>query len=165
MVNRDREMVIGAIELVVCAMEMVNRATEMVVFVIVTDRHRSSSKIIDYTIDNNSSDEDSDEENIENSISDVLNDEDQLSPNNTDDEEEEQDNVIATDVPHAVQNKFNGRRIYDKINPQQSKKYFRIRIGSSYKFIHKQTSCWLLTTDKQRLSSDRLIRVRKKELK
>ncbi|CAF2214174.1 unnamed protein product [Rotaria magnacalcarata] len=151
MVNRDREMVIGAIELVVCAMEMVNRATEMVVFVIVTDRH--------------SSDEDSDEENIANSISDVLNDEDQLSPNNTDDEEEEQDNVIATDVPHAVQNKFNGRRIYDKINPQQSKKYFRIRIGSSYKFIHKQTSCWLLTTDKQRLSSDRLIRVRKKELK
>ncbi|CAM4839175.1 unnamed protein product [Rotaria magnacalcarata] len=127
--------------------------------------NRSSSKIIDYTIDNNSSDEDSDEENIANSISDVLNDEDQLSPNNTDDEEEEQDNVIATDVPHAVQNKFNGRRIYDKINPQQSKKYFRIRIGSSYKFIHKQTSCWLLTTDKQRLSSDRLIRVRKKELK
>ncbi|CAF2709092.1 unnamed protein product [Rotaria sp. Silwood2] len=123
--------------------------------------NRSSSKIIDYTIDNNSSDEDSDEENLysANSISDVLNNEDQFSPNSTDDEEE--GNVIAIDVPHTAQKKFNGCRIYDKINPQQSKKYFRIRIGSSYKFIHKQTACWLLTTDKQRLSSDRLIRVRK----
>ncbi|CAF3191676.1 unnamed protein product [Rotaria socialis] len=115
--------------------------------------NRSSSKRIDYTIDNNSSDEDSDEENLysANSMSDVLNNEDQFSPNNTDDEEEEEENVIAIDVPHTAQTKLNGCRIYDKINPQQSKKYFGIRIGSSYKFIHKQTSCWLLTTDKQRL--------------
>jgi hypothetical protein len=129
--------------------------------------NRSSSKIVDYTIDNNSSDEDSDEENLDsaNSVSDVLNNGDQFSPNNTDDEEEEEGNVIAIDVPHTAQKKFNGCRIYDKINPQQSKKYFRIRIGSSYKFIHKQTACWLLTTDKQRLSSDRLIRVRKSEIK
>jgi hypothetical protein len=129
--------------------------------------NRSSSKIVDYTIDNNSSDEDSDEENLDsaNSVSDVLNNGDQFSPNNTDDEEEEEGNVIAIDVPHTAQKKFNGCRIYDKINPQQSKKYFRIRIGSSYKFIHKQTACWLLTTHKQRLSSDRLIRVRKSEIK
>ena len=111
----------------------------------------------------NSSDEDSDEENLYNtsSISDELNNEDQFSSNNTDDEEEDEENVVATDVAHTEQKKFNGSRIYDKINTQQSKKYLRIRIGSSYKFIHKQTACWLLTTDKQRLSSDRLIRVRK----
>jgi hypothetical protein len=125
--------------------------------------NRSSSKIIDYTIDNNSSDEDSDEENLYNAsgTSDELNNEDQFSPNNTDDEEEDEGNVVANNVPHTEQKKFNGCRIYDKINTQQSKKYLRIRIGSSYKFIHKQTACWLLTTDKQRLSSDRLIRVQK----
>ncbi|CAF1483502.1 unnamed protein product, partial [Adineta steineri] len=114
-------------------------------------------QIIDYTVDNNSSDEDSDEENCsdENDAFNVLNNEEQLSPNNTDDEEE--GNTMATDVPDTAQKKFNGCRIYDKINPQQSKKYFRIRMGSSYKFIHKQTACWLLTTDKQRSSSDLLL--------
>ncbi|CAF1067144.1 unnamed protein product [Adineta steineri] len=89
-------------------------------------------QIIDYTVDNNSSDEDSDEENCsdENDAFNVLNNEEQLSPNNTDDEEE--GNTMATDVPDTAQKKFNGCRIYDKINPQQSKKYFRIRMGSSY---------------------------------
>ncbi|CAF1442674.1 unnamed protein product, partial [Adineta steineri] len=90
--------------------------------------------IIDYTVDNNSSDE--------NDVSNILNNEEQLSPNNTNDEEE--GNTIATDVPDTAQKKFNGCRIYDKINPQQSKKYFCIRMGSSYKFIHKQTACWVL---------------------
>ena len=125
--------------------------------------NRSSSKIVDYTIDNNSSDEDSDEENLYNldDISGISNDEDQFSSNSADEDEEDEENVIVTNVPQATQKKFNGCRIYDKINPQQSMKYFRICVGSSYKFIHKQTACWLLTTDKQRLSSDRLIRVRK----
>ncbi|CAF1583154.1 unnamed protein product, partial [Adineta steineri] len=64
--------------------------------------------IIDYTVDNNSSDEDSDEENCsdENDVSNVLNNEEQLSPNNTDDEEE--GNTLATDVPDTAQKKFNG---------------------------------------------------------
>ncbi|CAF4367375.1 unnamed protein product, partial [Adineta steineri] len=44
--------------------------------------------IIDYTVDNNSSDE--------NDVSNILNNEEQLSPNNTDDEEE--GNTLATDV-------------------------------------------------------------------
>ena len=125
--------------------------------------NRSSSKIVDYTIDNNSSDEDSDEENLYNldDISGISNDEDQFSSNSADEDEEDEENVVVTNVPQTTQKKFNGCRIYDKINPQQSLKYFRIRVGLSYKFIHKQTACWLLTTDKQRLSSDRLIRVRK----
>ncbi len=55
--------------------------------------------------------------------------------------------------------------VYDKINPQQANKYFRIRVGSAIKYLHKQTACWLLTTSKKRLSSDRLIRVRKSEEK
>ncbi|CAF1260549.1 unnamed protein product [Adineta steineri] len=60
-------------------------------------------QIIDYTVDNNSSDEDSDEENCsdENDVFNVLNNEEQLSPNNTDDEEK--GNTIATDVPDTAQ--------------------------------------------------------------
>ncbi|CAF0845345.1 unnamed protein product [Adineta steineri] len=60
-------------------------------------------QIIDYTVNNDSSDADSDEENCsdENDVFNVLNNEEQLSPNNTDDEEEE--NTIATDVPDTAQ--------------------------------------------------------------
>ncbi|CAF4197087.1 unnamed protein product, partial [Adineta steineri] len=55
--------------------------------------NKSLSKIIDYPVDNNSSDE--------NDVSNILNNEEQLSPNNTDDEEE--GNTIATDVPDTAQ--------------------------------------------------------------
>ena len=54
---------------------------------------------------------------------------------------------------------FQGCRIYDKISPQQINKYFRIRLGLSLKYLHKQTACWILTDSKQQLSSDRLVRV------
>ncbi|CAF2002100.1 unnamed protein product [Rotaria magnacalcarata] len=67
--------------------------------------NRSSPKIVDYTIDNNSSDEDSDEVNLYNldDSSGISNDEDQFSSNSTDENEEDEENVVATDVPQATQ--------------------------------------------------------------
>ena len=35
-----------------------------------------------------------------------------------------------------------------------------VSTGDKHKFIHKQTSCWALTDDKAKLSSDRIQRVR-----
>jgi hypothetical protein len=68
--------------------------------------------------------------------------------------------VLAGDLPDVEQKNFHGCRIYDTINPKQVDKYFRIRISGSLKYIHKQTACWLLTNNRNHLSSDRLIRVR-----
>lgn len=110
--------------------------------------NKSRSKIIDYTADNDSSDEESDEEDLSNTSD--AGDQLLLDDDDDDDEEEQEDegNSSATNLPNPVQEKFNGCRIYDTIDPRHSKKYLRIRIGSSYKFVHKQTACWLLTTDK-----------------
>ena len=80
----------------------------------------------------------------------------------TDDEEDEEDNVLASDLPDITRQQFNGCRIYNRINLKHVNKYFRIRIGTSLKYTHKQTACWLLTTNRKRLSSDRLMRVREK---
>ena len=120
---------------------------------------KSSSKIVDYTQTDSSDDEGEGEFEDNNIDSEPFND-DQTSPNVTEDEEEEE-NVLASNLSDIIRENFKGCRIYDRINPQHSEKYFRVRIGSSIKYIHKQTACWALTTSKNRLSSDRLIRVQK----
>ena len=63
-------------------------------------------------------------------------------------------NVLASDLPDIAKQDFNGCRTYYRINPQHSNKYFRIRIGNSIKYLHKQTACWLPKTNKTRLSND-----------
>jgi tRNA(His) 5'-end guanylyltransferase len=73
---------------------------------------------------------------------------------------EDEGSVLTNDLSDAEKNIFQGCRIYDKVSPQQINKYFRIRLGSSWKYVHKQTACWMLTDSKQRLSSDRLVRVK-----
>lgn len=88
-------------------------------------------------------------------------DKDQISSSSTDDEDEDEGNVITNSLSDIEQQNFHGCRIYDTVNPQQLHKYFRIRLGSSFKYIHKQTACWLLSDNRNRLSSDRLVRVRK----
>jgi hypothetical protein len=120
---------------------------------------KSSSKIVDYTENNSSDDDNTDDELPGDDIDSELFDHNQSSPNGSDDEEEE-GNVLASDLPDVTRQDFNGSRIFDRINPQHSNKYFRIRVSNSLKYLHKQTACWLLTTNKARLSSDRLIRVR-----
>ncbi|CAF4551437.1 unnamed protein product, partial [Rotaria socialis] len=127
-----------------------------------TNISKSSSKVIDYTKGFDFDDE-SDEDNLQDDENDssMSDDIDQISANSTDEEEE---NVISSDLSEVERQTFHGCRIYDKINPQQSKKYFRIYIGSSLKYIHKQTACWMLTDNRSHLSSDRLVRVRTSEM-
>ncbi|CAF1124164.1 unnamed protein product [Adineta ricciae] len=123
---------------------------------------KSSSKVIDYT-----EDVDSDEDDIEDQYGDEENDsetlgsDNQMSTDNIIDDAEEDGCVLATDLSEIERKNFDGCRIYDNINPQQIKKYFHIRIGTSYKYIHKQTACWLLSNSRDRPSSDRLLRVQK----
>ncbi|CAF3396603.1 unnamed protein product, partial [Rotaria sp. Silwood2] len=125
---------------------------------------KSSSKIVDYTEDDDSnydSDEDEFEDNEDSSVHVAFDDEDEmLSSIFGDDEEEEEGNIIAGNLSNISQQNFRGCRIYDKINSQQMSKYFRIHVDSSVKYIHKQTACWLLSTSKTRLSSDRVERVK-----
>lgn len=120
---------------------------------------KSSSKIVDYT-GNDSSDEDSTDDEFEDDNIDSQELEHNQTALDQSDDEEEEGNVLASELPDVAKESFNGCRIYERINPQHSNKYFRIRIGSSMKFIHKQTACCLLTTNKTRLSNDRLMRVR-----
>lgn len=86
----------------------------------------------------------------------------QISANGTD-EEDEEENVISSGLSEVERQIFHGCRIYDKINPQLSKKYFRIYIGPSLKYIHKQTACWMLADNPNHLSSERLVPVRTSE--
>ncbi|CAF2399444.1 unnamed protein product [Rotaria sp. Silwood2] len=128
--------------------------------------NQSSSKVVDYMNGDDSEDENDESEFLdEQNKSEVFDEEDQMSPDVTDDDgndhdEEEEDNVLAKDLSNVERQKFQGCRIYDKVNPQHIHKYFRMQIGTSTKYVHKQTACWLLTNEKNLLSADRLIRVR-----
>ena len=126
-----------------------------------TNISKSSSKVIDDTEDIHF-DEDSDKDEFDDEDDDpeVFDDQDEILSNSDDEEVEEEGNVLTCDLSDTEKKNFQGCRIYDKVNPQQINKYFRIRLGSSLKYLHKQTACWILTDSKQRLSSDRLIRVK-----
>ncbi|CAF5168519.1 unnamed protein product [Rotaria magnacalcarata] len=123
---------------------------------------KSSSKIVDYTEDDDSnydSDDDEFEDNDDGLA--AFDDEDQMLSNTFDeDEEEEEDNITANYFSNVSRQNFKGCRIFDKIDPQQINKYFRISVDSLVKYIHKQSACWLLSTSKNRLSSDQLERVK-----
>ena len=54
---------------------------------------------------------------------------------------------------------FTGMHIFDSLNPALKNSYFQVQINNKTKFIHKQTTCWLLTDKASRLSADRLSRV------
>ena len=108
--------------------------------------------------------EDDDEDSIHDSTGEIT---DNYEDENIDDENKEiQDepcNLLADDLTHLGQNNFKGCPIYDKVSPKRASNFFRVRIGSSTKYIHKQTACWSLTSEKTRLSADRLMRVQQPE--
>jgi hypothetical protein len=118
---------------------------------------KSCSTIVDYSEDDDS-DKDSDDDEFEEDEN-IFDDEDQIPHMIDEEDEDEERNIISNSLSNVSRENFKGCRVYDRINPQQMKKHFRINIDSSVKYIHKQTACWLLTTSKNRLSSDRLQRV------
>ena len=126
---------------------------------------KSSSKVVDHAEGINF-DEESDVDEFqdeENNIETPDDTEQVLSHSRDEDEDEDEENVVSSGLPDIEQQNFYGCRIYDTVNSQQLNKYFRIRIGSSVKYLHKQTACWLLRDDRSRLSSDRLVRVQRTE--
>lgn len=54
---------------------------------------------------------------------------------------------------------FNGLNIKDSVPTHHEKSYFKIKINGINKFLHKSTARYLLTTNTNSLSSDRLSRV------
>ncbi|CAF3076569.1 unnamed protein product [Rotaria socialis] len=118
---------------------------------------KASSKMVDYKEDDDSNyDSDDDEfKDNENGLA-TFDDEDQMLSSTFDEDEEREGNITANGLSNESQQNFKGCRIFNKINQQQINKYFRISVDSSVKYIHKHSACWLLSTSKNRLSSDRL---------
>jgi hypothetical protein len=54
----------------------------------------------------------------------------------------------------STKSKFDGIKIVDAINLMLKESYFKIKINETTKFLHKQSACWLLSTNVVKLSSD-----------
>ncbi|CAM4959667.1 unnamed protein product [Rotaria socialis] len=123
--------------------------------------NRNENAKADYTeADDSNCDSDDDEFEDDDDGLAAFDDEDQMLSSTFDEDEEREGNITANDLSNVSQQNFKGCRILKKINQQQINKYFRISVDSSVKYIHKQSACWLLSTSKNRLSSDRLERVK-----
>lgn len=59
----------------------------------------------------------------------------------------------------SLQPTFNTMRVVDNVPPHLAQSFFKIRINGHDKFIHKSSSCWVLTERNQKLSADRTKRV------
>ena len=66
---------------------------------------------------------------------------------------------FATHDFTAIQPTFKGMRVHDKSRPHLANSFFKIRINGVRKYVHKQTACYILSEQKQTLSSDRTKRV------
>ncbi|CAF1676799.1 unnamed protein product, partial [Adineta ricciae] len=93
----------------------------------ITDYLRNDDE--DYDID--SDDENDDDENDDDG-NDGVEDRRQNSDGSDDDNDEDDGNVVSNDLGDVEKRTFDGCRIYDKINPQNINKYFRVRIGNSF---------------------------------
>jgi hypothetical protein len=71
------------------------------------------------------------------------------------DEDEQEEHHLTTS-----KQTFQGMKIYEKVNSAKMTSYFQIFINNKLYYIHKQTAARLLTVNKNRLSSDRLLRVK-----
>jgi hypothetical protein len=123
----------------------------------------SSSKMFDYSTniinddDNHEFDlDDDDEEEEENDNSEAIN---QLD----DDEQMHDDAIVDQDDDDynmtTMKTNFDGMKIFDDIEICRRDSYFKLKINDSYKYVHKQSGCWLLTDKNLRLSNDQLSRV------
>ncbi|CAF3406395.1 unnamed protein product, partial [Rotaria socialis] len=128
-----------------------------------TNISKSSSKVIDYTKGFDFDDE-SDEDNLQ---------DDENDSSMSDDIDQKYQRIVLMKKKKmlflVISLKLNDKLFMAaestiKLILNKSKKYFRIYIGSSLKYIHKQTACWMLTDNRSHLSSDRLVRVRTSEM-
>ena len=73
-------------------------------------------------------------------------------------EEDQAENHLTTS-----KQTFEGMRVYERVNPAKINSYFEVFINNKRHYMHKQTAARLLTNNKNRLSSDRLLRVQQTE--
>ncbi|CAF0829497.1 unnamed protein product [Adineta steineri] len=99
-------------------------------------------------------DEENDDDNIKDNTQVELNDATVFDPQNNDSSDEE-------DLLNSTKSDLHGIRIADDINPALMQSYFKIKINDNIKYLHKQSACWLLTSNLTNLSNDRLARVMK----
>lgn len=92
------------------------------------------------------SDEDDDDDSIGDHTLDQATDEDPSDSQNDDSSDDEA-------VLNSTKSTFDGIKICDRINPSLEHSYYKI------KYLHKQSACWLLSSNITKLSSDRLSRV------
>ncbi|CAF4032427.1 unnamed protein product [Rotaria sp. Silwood1] len=113
----------------------------------------NTTQITDDTTDDFEFDE---EENDDDIIADEVEDNPQsseLHDNMIDDDEDEQEHMTSSKT------NFSGIKISDEIPTHLKNSYFKIKINENWRYLHKQSACWLLADINSRLSSDRLSRV------
>ena len=73
---------------------------------------------------------------------------------------EESDSDDDDGAINSTKPDFDGIRIDDRINLDLRQSYFKIQINQNIKYLHKQQSCWLLSNNITKLSSDHLSNVK-----
>ncbi|CAF4845938.1 unnamed protein product [Rotaria socialis] len=73
---------------------------------------------------------------------------------NDDDEQDDTRNLITT-----TKQEFSGVKVFNTGQPHIEHSYFEATINDDIKYMHKLTACWLLTGEKSKMSTDRLLRV------
>ena len=82
---------------------------------------------------------------------------DNFSSNDDYTDDDEQDDT--RDSINTTKEDFSGMKIFNTLQPQTEHSYFKVAINDDIKYMHKQTACWLLTGEKNRMSNDQLLRV------
>ncbi|CAF2110349.1 unnamed protein product [Rotaria magnacalcarata] len=128
-----------------------NAKSRMIDYSVITTANSKNSLYSESDTDDDDYDEDDYLNNNDELVSNINEDNDDL--NESIDDEEDEENI------NSIKNDFNGLKIRDNINMEQKDHYFKIKINDTVKYVHKQTTCWILTNENGRLSTDRLRRV------
>ncbi|CAF4834634.1 unnamed protein product, partial [Rotaria sp. Silwood2] len=102
-------------------------------------------------------DDDDDDNDDDNGTAADLNINDGFSSNDDYDDEDEQDNT--RNLINTTKEEFSGMKVLSTVQSHIEHSYFKVKINDDTKYMHKQTACWLLTGEKSKISSDRLLRV------
>ena len=64
-----------------------------------------------------------------------------------------------TEIISSNRAAYSGLRLVDEISSPLNRSYFKVKLNGQTKYLHKQSAVWLLTDQKNNLSSERLLRV------
>ncbi|CAF5225038.1 unnamed protein product [Rotaria magnacalcarata] len=78
----------------------------------------------------------------------------EVADDDDDDEQGDTRNLITT-----TKQEFSGMKVFNTMQSHIEHSYFKATINDDIKYMHKQTACCLLTGEKSKMSTDRLLRV------